>query len=157
MAPEADELSRPFWAGCNDGRLVLQRCGRCALFIHHPERRCPYCGSDELTSGEVSGRGVIETFTVVHRSFVPAYREAAPYGVGWVSLDDQPGLRLFGKIDGAIPDVGPGSGAAGAEDRAAEAEMLDTREMGVIEIGARVQVAFADVLEFGKVPYFVCE
>ena len=132
MAPETDDLSSPYWSACREGRLELQRCRTCTRFVHHPERSCPWCGGADLGHDEVSGRGTIEAFTVIHRSFVAAYRDSGPYVVGWVGLDEQPGLRIFAGID-VEPD--------------GETDL----------VGARVAVAFAEVAEFGAMPYFVLD
>lgn len=129
VAPEVDDLTRPFWAACDRGELSLQRCDRCRLFIHHPEVLCPHCGSDSTSYEPVSGDGRIETFTWIHRSFVPAYRDSPPFAVGWIALPEQRNLRIFGRITGE-PD-------------------------SLIEIGAPVRVAFDRLPDFGNLPYWV--
>jgi uncharacterized OB-fold protein len=98
--PQPSPLSAPFWEAARHGRLELQRCGRCRRYIHFPDFLCPTCGSDDLRFESVDGHGRIDTFTVVHRVFVPGFEQDAPYAVGWVLLDAQPGLRVFaGLVD----------------------------------------------------------
>ncbi|RYE44685.1 Zn-ribbon domain-containing OB-fold protein [Rhodococcus jostii] len=128
-APEPSELARPFWEGCNEGRLLIQRCRTCGTFIHHPEPECTRCRGTSLFFDEVSGRGRIDTFTVVHRSFVPGYQDVTPYVVGWILLPEQRNLRVFSAILG---------------------EGVTAR----VAIDAPVEVRFEDVAGFGAVPVF---
>lgn len=46
--------------------------------------------------------GVVHTFTVVHRSFVPAYQGREPYVLAWVELPG--GGRAFGHVVGCRPE-----------------------------------------------------
>jgi uncharacterized OB-fold protein len=130
-APDVDDLSRPFWDGCRQRELRLQRCAACLRFIHHPERECPFCHSTGFRFEAVEGVGVVETFTEIHRSFVPEYRGAEPYVVGWISLAGHETVRIFGRI--------MKSGSATAK------------------IGSPVHVAFEMMPGFGEVPYFVLD
>jgi len=66
--------------------------------------RCAGCGSDIIAFEPVSGRGTVETFTVVHRSFLPGFGDE-PYVLAWIALPEQPGLRVFGNITGCAPEV----------------------------------------------------
>ena len=93
--PDPPALSAPYWEAARHGRLELQRCQDCRRWIHFPDHLCFGCGSDRLAFEEAPGDGAIETFTVIHRVFVPGFEESAPYAVGWVALDLQPGLRVF--------------------------------------------------------------
>jgi uncharacterized OB-fold protein len=104
--PGPATLGAPYWEAIRAGRLELQRCGACRLWVHFPDVLCPTCGSDRLTFEEAPGDGVLETFTVIHRVFVPGFEDRAPYAVGWVALDLQPGLRLFADlVDIAATDL----------------------------------------------------
>ena len=90
----------PYWDACGRGELVVQACTACALRIHPPAVECPHCGSTALTFAPVSGKGVVHTFTVVHRT-----RDGRPpYAVGWVDLDE--GVRTFGELLGPGPRIG---------------------------------------------------
>ena len=97
-------ITAPYWDGAARGELVIQRCRNCLHWIHFPEPVCPTCGGADFTFEAVSGRGKVETFTVIHRSFVPAFAERTPYVVAWVGLVEQQGLRAFGNVTGCAPD-----------------------------------------------------
>lgn len=95
-------LTRPYWDAAAEGRLAIQRCGSCRRWVHFPRPRCPSCGSAALAFEPVSGRGKVETFTVIHRSFVPGFE--GPYVAAWIALPEQEGLRAFGNVTGCAPD-----------------------------------------------------
>lgn len=90
--PRINAINRPFWEGCNQGRLVLQQCDArdCRRFVYYPRVCCPYCGCGDLTWTPVSGRGQIVTFTVVHRPQHKSFFPEAPYFVIAVKLDEGP-------------------------------------------------------------------
>jgi uncharacterized OB-fold protein len=102
--PQPSELAAPYWEAAREGRLEIQRCRACRRWVHFPDVRCPSCGATELGFEPVQGHGVVGTFTVVHRSFVPGFAGEVPYAVGWVDLDEQPGLRVFADLVEVDPD-----------------------------------------------------
>ncbi|HEX4506675.1 MAG TPA: OB-fold domain-containing protein, partial [Alphaproteobacteria bacterium] len=86
------------------GELAIQRCRACRRWIHFPESACPDCGSAELAFEAVSGQGKVETFSIIHKSFVPEFQGREPYVIAWIGLPEQPGLRVFGNVTGAAPE-----------------------------------------------------
>ncbi|HXQ18416.1 MAG TPA: Zn-ribbon domain-containing OB-fold protein [Acidimicrobiales bacterium] len=101
-APVPTPESEEFWAATAQGKLLLRRCDDCQTPIWYPRGFCPVCGSFRTSWSEASGRGVVYTFTVVHRSGVPGYREALPYVVAYVELEEGP--RLLTNIVECEPD-----------------------------------------------------
>ncbi len=97
------ELSRHYWEGAERGELVIQRCRPCGRWIHFPEHACPACGTADFAFEPVSGQGAVETFSVLHRSFVQAFAERTPYVIAWIALPEQAGLRVFANITGCDP------------------------------------------------------
>lgn len=49
---------------------------------------CPQCGSRDYEWARASGRGVVHTFTIVHRPTLPAFDDVVPYNVIAVRLDE---------------------------------------------------------------------
>ena len=92
------EITRPFWDAAREHRLAIQRCDDCSFWVHWPQVRCPRCSSIRLTATDVSGRGRIYTFTIVHHVFMPPFEPDIPYSLALVELDEQPGLRLLANI-----------------------------------------------------------
>lgn len=125
--PIVSALTQPYWDAVAQGRLALQRCRDCQHWIHFPEPRCPQCGSRELHFEGVSGSGTIESFSIVHRSFVAGFGEE-PYAIAWIALPEQTGLRLMSNIVNC-----------NLED---------------IAIGAAVSLCFERRSDFGDIPQF---
>ena len=95
-APSPTEVTQFFWDAARQHKLVIQRCDECGRYIHWPQLRCPRCGSDRLSPSQVSGKGSIYSFCVVHHVFHPAFE--VPYSLAIVELDEQPGLRMLTNI-----------------------------------------------------------
>jgi uncharacterized protein len=128
-APVVSPLAEPFWAAVRERRLVVQRCDRCGRCNHFPVDVCPQCGdSNALSWREVSGNGVVYTFSVVHRSSAPGFTHSPPYVIAWIDLAEGGGLRMFGNVLGCpVEDV---------------------------YIGMPVQVLFEHLDGFGLIPNF---
>jgi hypothetical protein len=92
------QVARFFWDAAKEHRFVIQRCEACGRYVHWPQLRCPACGSDRLAEAELSGRGTVYSFTVVHHVFNPAFADDVPYNLAIVELDEQPGLRVLTNI-----------------------------------------------------------
>ena len=97
-SPAASRETLPWWEAARAHRLVAQRCTGCARLRHPPGPICPHCGSTAADWPELSGRGVVYTYTVVHQQFVPA---EVPYVVIVVELDE--GVRLVSNLVDADP------------------------------------------------------
>ena len=92
------EITQFFWDAAKERKLAIQRCDDCEYYIHWPQVRCPRCQSERLSSAEVSGRGKVYSFCVVHHVFSPIFADAVPYSLAIVELDEQPGLRMLTNI-----------------------------------------------------------
>jgi uncharacterized OB-fold protein len=102
--PVLDSDNAPFWRGCREHRLLMQRCVRCGTWRFPPRPRCASCLSDVATWEEVSGRGEIVSFTICHPPVLPAYADRVPYNVIVVRLDEGP--HLISNLLDAAPEVG---------------------------------------------------
>lgn len=100
-APRPNAETDEFWAGCTEQRLMLPRCDDCGEVIWYPRRFCPFCASTNVTYTEMSGNGVVYTFTVVRKGAGP-FREVAPYVIAVVELDEGP--RMMTNLIGVAPD-----------------------------------------------------
>jgi uncharacterized OB-fold protein len=90
-----------FWTSGADGVLRFQRCNVCGFYIHPPGPVCPRCLSSDLGVQEVSGLGTLETFTVNHQQWIPG---SDPYIIAWVSIVEQPDIRLTTNLVGVEPE-----------------------------------------------------
>ena len=88
--PPVNAESAPYWEACAEGRLVLQRCRACGEHQFYPRLVCMACGGDALDWTEASGRGTLQTFTLIRRAVSAAFEADVPYVVGLVELDEGP-------------------------------------------------------------------
>ena len=95
-APSPSEVTQFFWDAAREHKLMIQRCDACERYIHWPRLRCPLCQSDRLSPTQVSGKGSIYSFCVVHHAFHPAF--TVPYSLAIIELDEQRGLRMVTNI-----------------------------------------------------------
>ncbi|MDB5986499.1 MAG: hypothetical protein JWR16_1552 [Nevskia sp.] len=92
------ERNRFFWEGARHGRLLIARCGDCGLYLHPPMPICSRCHSSHIAPAEVSGRGIVYTYTIVRRTFHPGFAAEVPYVVAMIDLVEQEGLRLISNL-----------------------------------------------------------
>jgi len=100
-APDAD--SQVYWQGLKDGKLLLQHCGACKNVQFYQQSICRKCGGENLTHRAASGRGIVHSFSVVHRAPGPAFKQDTPYAVLLVQLDEGP--RMISSLVGADPTM----------------------------------------------------
>ncbi len=96
----------PFWAAATDGRLVLPRCDACGRLVWYPADTCRRCGGEAQTWVDLSGRGTLFSWAVVHQQFLPQYDP--PYVTALVAVDEDPAVRLATRlldVDPTAPDL----------------------------------------------------
>jgi uncharacterized protein len=101
VLPRLDDENRFFWTSGADGVLRILRCNNCHFYIHPPSPICPRCLSRDVAPQRVSGRGRVETFTINYQQWIPG---SEPYVVAWVSIDEQPSVRLSANLIDVEPD-----------------------------------------------------
>ncbi len=84
-----------------ENRLLGLKCRRCQATTAPPKMVCRECHSPELDIIQLSGRGVIQTYTTV---FVAAEgrQEEVPYIIVIVELDEGP--WIMGNLAGIDPE-----------------------------------------------------
>jgi uncharacterized OB-fold protein len=90
--PEPTPVTRPFWDALGEGKVRIQRCEDCAAWVFYPRNRCSRCLSDRLRWEEVSGEGVLYTFTVARQPTSAHFVDDVPQLIAVVELDQ--GVRL---------------------------------------------------------------
>ena len=90
--PSPNPLTEPYWQAAQQRLLKLPRCEACANFHFYPRAVCPYCGSGALGWQDVSGKGEVYSYTVVHRAPSKGFAEQVPYVVAVVALAEGPHL-----------------------------------------------------------------
>ena len=91
FAPLPTPETAPFFQGCAEGRLQLQRCQQCRDFYFPPRPMCPKCWSTEIDWEVVSGRGTLHSYVINHRP-APGFAADAPYAIALVELEEGPRL-----------------------------------------------------------------
>jgi uncharacterized protein len=108
--PAAGRAQRPFpdpvspmfadyLGGLERGVLVVRECAACGARQWPPRTLCARCRGREFRPVVIAGRGVVHTFTVVHRGFDPWFAGRVPYGIVVADLGD--GIRILGNYLGA--------------------------------------------------------
>ncbi len=81
------DFSEPYWEGTKQKKLILQRCKVTGKYQHFPRPVSIFTGRRrDIEWHEVSGKGVVFSYTVTHRG-TPAFRGTEPYAVVSVTLD----------------------------------------------------------------------
>ena len=103
VIPVANPDTKPFWDGCGEGKLLLQRCAVCAAYRHPPSPICPHCLSDQADWVRASGRGKVYTFVVVRESRARGWDKMVPYVLAVVELDEGP--RILTNLTNVAPEA----------------------------------------------------
>lgn len=126
--PVITDQTRPFWSAAREGRLVLQKCGRCGTCNFHPKPWCIECGSRELAWTDAQPTGTVYSFTVSRTVAMnsPAWEPELPVLLCLIDLDD--GARMYAQVTDCTPEQ--------------------------IRIGMRVSACFEPISEEAGIPKF---
>jgi len=106
VVPMTEDLDTgEFFSAAGRGELVVCTCRSCGRVLHMPRRWCHHCASDQVEWRKVRPAGTVYSASVVTHQIHPSF--PVPYTVVLVDLDDAPGVRLVGRIDGR-PDLSIG-------------------------------------------------
>ena len=101
--PVVTEENRPFWEGCRQEKLVLQYCEQCQHYQFYPRMYCMHCNMAIPVWREVSGRGVIYSYTIIHQNKAPEFVQDTPYNVVIVQLEEGP--RMMANVVDSEPSA----------------------------------------------------
>jgi uncharacterized OB-fold protein len=91
--PMSDNESLPWWKAAAEHRLVVQRCTDCSQMRLPAAPVCAGCRSAASDWKELSGRGRLYTYTIVHRPIAPD--QEVPFLVAVVELEGAGGVRMI--------------------------------------------------------------
>lgn len=124
--PVITDLTRPFWTAARQGRLVLQKCARCATFNFHPKAWCIDCGSRDLVWTDAQPTGTVYAMTISRSVAMNFQGWAAELPVLMCLIDQDDGARLYGQVVDCAPEA--------------------------LHIGMRVQVTFEAISDEAGIP-----
>ena len=140
IVPDNDSEWKEYYAHARQHRLMLRACKACGLMRYPAMHACPWCMDLGWTWKEVSGRGTIYSYETVVHAIQPGFKDATPYAVVLVELDEQRGqptpdeaLRVIANL--VTPDFKPEPEAN-------------------VAIGKRVRVMFQDLAADFALPQF---
>jgi uncharacterized protein len=102
LLPQLSDDNRFFWTSGEEGLLRILRCNACGFYNHPPGPICRRCLSSDVAPQIVSGRGHVESFSINYQQWIPG---SEPYAIAWVSLDEQPSVRLTTNLVDVEPDA----------------------------------------------------
>jgi len=96
--PVPNAVTQFFWDGVARHELRIQRCRPCGHYLHTPKIICRFCGSQDLTDEQVSGRATLYSWTIAEQPFHPFYVDKVPYVIATVELVEQPRLMFLSQV-----------------------------------------------------------
>ena len=140
LIPDNDSEFKEYFQHARQHRLMMRACTACGLMRYPPTHACPWCMDLGWRWQELSGKGTIHSYEVVHHAIQPGFKDATPYTIVLVELDEQRGkptpdeaLRIIGNLVKADFTAEPDASVA---------------------IGKRVRVVFQDLAEHFALPQF---
>lgn len=101
--PLPDIDTAPYWSAALEGRLSLPCCACCGQFVFPPKPFCPTCPGHPLAWKDVSGRGSIYSYCIMHMKLIAGFEP--PYLIGVIELREQTGLRITANIVDCPPEA----------------------------------------------------
>ncbi len=124
--PVPTKETQPYWDGCKQHELRVQKCAACGHHQFYPRLYCTVCMSDRVEWIKTSGRATVLSYTIIYRPVTQAFADNVPYVVALVTLAEGP--QMMTNIVGCEPEK--------------------------VHIGMPVQVTFDDWTEDIAIPKF---
>ena len=83
-----------WWQQASRGILAIQRCTHCSLLRHPPRPMCEKCRSMDWDFIASCGRGMVNSYTVMHHPRFPGYH----YPLIIVLVDLEEGTRITSEL-----------------------------------------------------------
>jgi uncharacterized OB-fold protein len=101
--PAISDEMRPFYDGARRHELWVQRCTGCGALRFPARAICSECLAAAADWVQVSGRGEIFSFNVMHQVYHPGFAAEVPYAVVTVQLAEGP--KLISNLVGVAPNA----------------------------------------------------
>jgi uncharacterized OB-fold protein len=103
LIPRPTDITRPFWEGLRERRILIPRCRACGGWVFYPRRHCTHCAAQDLAWTEVSGRATLCTFTIARVPTLPGFAGAEPQNLAVVTFGE--GFNMNTALTGVAPDA----------------------------------------------------
>ena len=88
--PNEGLVSEPYWEAAREHRLMAQKCQQCGGLWAPPTAVCETCLSGDLEWIELSGKGRVWSYIIMHQLYYPAFADDIPYNVAVIRSDEGP-------------------------------------------------------------------
>jgi uncharacterized protein len=99
--PEPTPVSRPFWDGLREHRIVIQYSPSAGRYVFYPRTLAPGTLADDLVWREIDGAGTLYTYTIARRPTGPPWADKVPQLLAVVEWDVGP--RVSTELVGIEP------------------------------------------------------
>lgn len=130
--PHRSSVAQPWRMQASRYRLQGAQCVLCKNMDFPPRRICTACGGHDLVEKQMSGEGVLESFTIIHTA-PEGFEGAVPYALGLVRLAEGP------VITAQITNHSEGL-EIGKKVRAVFRKLYEHGEDGLIHYGFKFEV-----------------
>jgi uncharacterized OB-fold protein len=121
--PEPDGLSKPYWEGLRENRLLVQRCEKCQSWQFGPEWICHKCHSFDPAWAEIEPWGRIFSWERVWHPSHTALKQHGAYLAVLVELPQAGEVRMIGNLLGdPMQDVVIGTEVEGVFEHHCDAD-----------------------------------
>src|SRR6266436_8260546 len=103
MSELRDPTIEEFYKYCSERKLMAVRCIRCRQVMVPPRAICSNCRHSRVEWVELSQKGKLVTYTIVHVS-PPQFKHMTPYAVGIVEMPE--GVKIPSIIRTSRPQEG---------------------------------------------------
>lgn len=90
--PRPTPTTEPFWQGLRERRVRVQYSPSSDQWVFYPRSHAPLTLADDLEWRDVSGNGMLYTFTIARRPTSPDFAGEEPQIIAVVELDEGPRL-----------------------------------------------------------------
>ena len=90
--PEPTPTSQPFWDALGEHRIRIQYSPSLERYVFYPRVLAPGTLADDLEWRDISGMGILYSFTVADRPTAPQWAQSLPQLLAVVQWDEGPRL-----------------------------------------------------------------
>lgn len=90
--PVATKISAPFWQALKEDQLKIQQCNSCDGWVFYPRNHCTHCFSHDLQWKQISGEGILYSYTLTRIPTMPEFSDEMPQALAVIELAE--GVRI---------------------------------------------------------------